>query len=457
MTNYDLEPGVRRSCVADTGAYSGTGVQIDDGRVLYVYSDSTGSPGLYRGWAPSATAMRNGDDSVVDVEPLLTWSGGGLSACLSEVGTRLLLAIYKPQTNVVTGTAYMAAPTKGLTVYESVDNGTNWTALGSAAAIFGNSDSGLGTSVAVGQIVETTGAWLLPANRNNNYFGASVPSPAIWRSTDNGVTWSTVFTPLGGPFAGKFSRMIATDASGDLWWGVEDDDPNAELEYQGTSVAGGAAWSLVSSIVLKAFDFAYLYSTQQSQQWKYYSDGEIYTTDAGYDTDVFALDKVSGGSTTGEPAVLVSTTAGVFAFSGRWVDLVGPGSVTVPLLAPLRIPWPRWAADGTSGRALQAEQEHQNHIEIERWWSRTRKGIVTRLRVPFPRWAIDAGFPNGEQEHQNYLALERWADRWNASGRTDLSFPFRRWAEGDPSIKPAWVDREQENYLAIERSVSASR
>lgn len=457
---YDLSVGYRREVVNDASAGHGTGIELTDGRILYVYISGDE---IRRGWVASAADLIAADHSLTTYDALQTGFSGSVSVSMVD-GRILMLAIHYPAV-AATGTAFCAGAAYGLTCYESTDDGENWTALGTASGIgFGNLDSGLGDIFEMGTITMVGTSYLVVANEGQNYFGASSPSPAVYRSTDDGASWTITRTDLGGAYANTPSRTLAIDQSGAVWSAFNDNVVGSSFYYDiYSSSDDGATWTYASTLTQPNETEKLAIAFDGAQAWTYHRSGTVistlYLTDADFGTETYVADKVYTSSYFPPgPFVLVPYGLnGTLAFSGRYVDV--PATSTGKILAPLRIPWPRWSVDaGLDIPATIREQEHQNYLAIDRWWTSTRAGFTSILHVPYKRWAVSAGLVGGGQEEENYYALERWAGEWNRSTTAvkRMTIPHRRWAERDPLIPRQWIDREQENYLAMERSVNAS-
>lgn len=463
---YDLTtPHVRVRCVPDTSAI-GNGVELDDGRILYCYTaydSGTATYMLRRGWAASITSLFSADDQVANIDTLgsgATW----VAVSVSRVDNRLLMFVNVRGPSTLGSSAFFPGQTQGARAYESVDNGDTWTALGSVVGNgygSGTSPSGFGRLQAPGQIVvDAAGDYAVLANMWRDYFGDAVNGIGLYTSTDSGATWTATLVS-GSVYLEGWGRDIGSGATNnDLAFILNDGVPtnfNGSVVYTSSTGVAGLAFAY-SYASYATFLTAGLALTATNIPWRYLSDeGQltVYPVDFS-EPFTTQVSKLPGSADLG-PSIIYQGPTYVLFFHAGYADRGWPVGVSA-VLAPLRIPWPRWPDDAYLPISPQLrDQEHQNHLAIDRWWSLTRKGFTSRLHVPFPRWAMDAGFKGGSLEYENYLVLERWADRWNAVADRGLVIPHRRWGDRDDMIPRAWVEREQENYLAMERSVSASR
>lgn len=464
--DFNTKPSARRRCVNDDNAWSGNGIELSDGRVLYTYLTAVDDKILLkRGYAASIDVMTRGNDTVTDIETIAESSTVDLRRevfqSISYTAGRLLMIVMSRAPYTVAGTTYHPGFVEGFTCFESVDDGVNWTATNSAFNLgYGSGAVAFGAIQAPGAVLYVGSTFMVMGWEIGNYFGAGVGGPAIYYSSDlatwardSSISLQNIYNEPG------WSRNIVEVGSA-LYAAAPGQGLNGDPRvYRSTTGIGGFVDLGVTTTLAQPYPSSIAYSSD-ADWWIYFANATLTVTDAEYANVDTTYTKITSPFPTDMGTVLLYETAGAgtVAWGNRWVDLILPG-VNSRTLAPLRIPWPRWPADAYLDISSSAkEQEHQNHLAIDRWWARTRKGLIHRMYIPYKRWAIDAGLEGGALEEENYLAIERWAAQWNKAtvAVRSISIPHRKWASPQ-QVPPGWIDKEQENYLAIERSINASR
>lgn len=323
---YDLNPSFRHEVVA-SGA-GGTGVELDDGRLLYVWVDGGA---IKRGWIATV------DEAVTKDLPTMTGTGtmatglaGSVSVARVTNGVGMFV-VHKPGGGGGAGvTGSGAMPSLGVEVSYllSTDDGATWSLVGTGSVGNTGSSIGLGAGVETGPVLDLGGGLLLcSANFYGNYFGDSTPNPGIYRSTNSGASWTAVLTPDGGAFSGAFSRNFAVDDGGVLWWYAKGGGISTPFMHGYYSSDGGATWTEYVATGTWSVNGSYGWDSNQGP-WEYVGNGLLYTADPTHAGPwELRMDKVPGTGgpypdDIGTPALVGVSRDRTVAFAGRWIDLV---------------------------------------------------------------------------------------------------------------------------------------
>lgn len=218
---------------------SGTCVELNDGRILYVWVEegTLGGGGtviwdVKQGFAPDIETFISQDDTLEDVEVL--WDDIREPECSvwrnpTDGYLYLVLALRGQLGTLHFGGSATLPHTK---VFQSTDEAATWTEYSSMpldgwvdaiAWSFGASHKsrtvGLPTFLESGRIVLPCILW-----RQDNFFGGDVqsPRPGIWTSDDNGLTWTntaSVYYGVAASQTGPQGRHLPL-WDDKLWWQV---------------------------------------------------------------------------------------------------------------------------------------------------------------------------------------------------------------------------------------------
>jgi hypothetical protein len=176
---------------------------------------------------------------------LSTNNGGNWSLTLPNKGGNVFL---------VDGNNIYAGTSNG--VYKTSNNGTNWSLLGNITqsiyalakygdTIFAGNYNGVFRSINNGTNWTQTSLYSLKwiqtlAIKGNNIFAGSMESPTVWRSTDNGNNWDSIY--IGAPrtvvvfsLAVKGNNLFAGTDNGGVFV-----SSNNGLNWAQTSLSGGS-------------------------------------------------------------------------------------------------------------------------------------------------------------------------------------------------------------------------
>lgn len=325
--NFDLNPGFRHTVVASGG--SGTGAELDDGRLLYVWEDGGA---IKRGWLDSLDAAVTLDlPPMTGAATLATGLAGSPSISRVTNGNVGMFVTHKPGSGAstgVTGSGSFPSLAVGVSYLESDDDGATWTLVGTGSVGNTASSIGLGQGVETGPVLDLGGGVMLcAANYFGNYFGDSTPNPGIYRTTNGGASWTAVHTPDGGPFSGSFSRNFAEDPGGVLWWGAKGGGFGTPYWHLYHSADGGATWVDDGDAGLTWINVSHGYDARQALHWGYGGSGLL---EYGPTADAIDLvvDKIAWDigypypSDMGQPALVVASRDRTVAYAQHYVDLV---------------------------------------------------------------------------------------------------------------------------------------
>ena len=263
---------------------------------------------------------------------IATGLAGTVSVAMVD-GRPIMAVVHKPGSGAstgVTGTGSFPSLSVGFSALESLDDGATWSLLGTGTVGNTASSIGLGAGIATGPVVDVGGAWLCCANYYGNYFGDSTPNPGIYRSTNGGASWAAVHTPDGGPYSGNFSRNVAIDDDGVLWWGDKGGGIGLPYLHLFSSANDGASWSDLGDAGAIHINTSLSFDNIQSKAWGYSGSGALQygTAFSALDDDV---DKIAWDfgypypADIGQPALVAVSRDRTIAFGGHWVDLVMVG------------------------------------------------------------------------------------------------------------------------------------
>lgn len=220
-----------------------TGTYLDDGRaiLMWISSDEVrlGFVSSSKQWAIDA--------SCTSATTILTDIGDAHGVCCFRVGAGLFFYVIYRKDNQQRGEIYEA---------DSTSNPTSWSLYSTVHSVNltsnlewyrGDADANPGMPTVIGS------TWLLPGTRGFNPLTTSATRAALYRSTDDGVTWARMLDPAIGNGQGWNAHAtmghVGIMPNGDLYWGVSGGfggPGDIGLRWY-ESTDDGATWSQVYS------------------------------------------------------------------------------------------------------------------------------------------------------------------------------------------------------------------
>lgn len=206
----------------------------------------------------------------------------------------------------------------------TTDGGANWTPVPNAtlpaprASEWGYGDAGGTMLFAYGK----KHAWL-----GTGYGGGSGAALRVFRSTDQGQTWSFTDTPLatGGPFYGIRTLAFADSLTGFAGSFQSVYDKNATTLVKTTD--GGLSWNAVSSLSIEPSTLQYVPNTNNRVLVASSGQGFAYSNDGGDSWKVLPSTQPTFSLNFASPSVGWATGSG--AQSGKLLKFIGDLSTAV--------------------------------------------------------------------------------------------------------------------------------